>query len=155
MTNVSRCAADAQRMLLRTVVTTPMPDRDLSPYLGQWVQVVIDRPLGSYHPRHPDLRYPVNYGYLPGTVSGDGAPVDAYVLGVEEPVATFEGMVIALVVRADDVEDKLVVAPPGTAFAQGEIATAIAFQEQYFSSSIIMAAQAGSECGDDRGSTHR
>ena len=114
-----------------------MPDRDLTAYLGRRVQVVIDRPSGNHHPRHPDLHYPLNYGYLPGTMSGDGAPIDAYVLGVEIPVATFEGMVIALVVRADDVEDKLVVAPLGTAFSRGEIADAIAFQERFFASSIV------------------
>ena len=114
-----------------------MPDRDLTAYLGQRVQVVIDRPLGTCHPRHADLRYPVNYGYLPGTVSGDGAPVDAYVLGVELPVAAFEGEVIALVVRADDVEDKLVVALSGTAFSREEITDAVAFQEQFFISRIV------------------
>jgi inorganic pyrophosphatase len=116
-----------------------MPVRDLTAYLGQRVQVVIDRPLGTHHPRHPDLHYPVNYGHLPGTVSGDGAPVDAYVLGVAVSVATFEGVVIALVVRADDVEDKLVVAPLGETFSGGEIAAAVAFQEQYFVSSIVTA----------------
>jgi inorganic pyrophosphatase len=126
-----------------------MPARDLTPYLGQTVYVVIDRPLGTHHPRHPDLRYPINYGYLPGTVSGDGAPVDAYVLGVDVPVTTFEGVVIALVVRADDVEDKLVVAPRGTSLFRDEIAAAVAFQEQYFASSIIMAAEEEREREDD------
>jgi inorganic pyrophosphatase len=116
-----------------------MPDRDLTPYLGQRVQVVIDRPLGTYHPRHTALRYPINYGYLPGTISGDGAPIDAYVLGVEVPVATFEGVVIAVVMRADDVEDKLVVAPPGTSFSRQEIAAAVAFQERFFTSRVVIA----------------
>jgi inorganic pyrophosphatase len=126
-----------------------MPDRDLTAYLGQRVQVVIDRPLGTCHPRHADLRYPVNYGYLPGTMSGDGAPIDAYVLGVEIPVATFEGEVIALVVRADDVEDKLVVTPPGATFSRDEIADAVAFQEQFFVSSIGTARCPGNEVNDD------
>jgi inorganic pyrophosphatase len=126
-----------------------MPARDLTPYLGQTVYVVIDRPLGTHHPRHPDLRYPINYGYLPGTVSGDGAPVDAYVLGVDVPVMTFEGVVIALVVRVDDVEDKLVVAPRGTSLFRNEIAATVAFQEQYFASNIIMAAEEEREREDD------
>ena len=116
-----------------------MSIRDLTPFLGQTVYVVIDRPLGTHHPRHPNLRYPVNYGYLPGTVSGDGAPVDVYVLGVDVPVTTFEGAVIALVVRADDVEGKLVAAPPDLCFSQDEIAAAVAFQEQFFASSIVSA----------------
>ncbi|MCA9880454.1 MAG: inorganic diphosphatase [Thermomicrobiales bacterium] len=116
-----------------------MPDRDLQPYLGQLVRVVIDRPRGSAHPRHPDLRYPVNYGELPDTISGDGAPIDAYVLGVSVPVATCEGIVIAVIVRADDIEDKLVVAPPGVSLTREEIAAAVAFQERFFASTVIMA----------------
>ncbi len=88
-------------------------------------------------------------------MSGDGAPVDAYVLGVEAPITTFEGVVIALVVRANDVEDKLVAAPPGKIFSRDEIVAAVAFQEQFFTSSIIMAPHAGNECKDDRGTTHR
>lgn len=116
-----------------------MPERDLTPYLGQRVQVVIDRPLGTQHPRHPDIRYPINYGFLPGTVSGDGAPIDAYVLGVGQPVATFAGVVIAVVVRANDVEDKLVVASHGQSFSRDAIAAAVAFQEQFFASSIVTA----------------
>lgn len=116
-----------------------MPVRDLTPYLGQAVQVVIDRPLGSVHPRHPDICYPVNYGFLPDTISGDGAPIDAYVLGVDTPVETYQGVVIAVVAREDDVEDKLVVAPYAVMFSRDEIAEAVAFQEQYFTSTIIMA----------------
>lgn len=116
-----------------------MPIRDLTPYLGQTAQVVIDRPLGSVHPHHPDIYYAVNYGFLPGTISGDGAPIDAYVLGVDAPVERYQGTVIAVVAREDDVEDKLVVAPPGTSFSQEEIAEAVAFQEQFFTSTIILA----------------
>lgn len=130
-----------------------MPDRDLTAYLGQRVRVVIDRPLGTCHPRHPNLRHPINYGYLPGTISGDGMPIDAYVLGVDVPVAAFEGAVIALAVRADDLEDKLVVAPLGRAFSRDEIAEAVAFQEQYFASSIVTASGPANEViVDDRAS---
>ena len=40
--------------------------------LNRRVHVLVDRPLGSRHPERPDLIYPLNYGYLPGTLSGDG-----------------------------------------------------------------------------------
>lgn len=86
---------------------------NLTPYLGRRVHVVIDRPLGSTHPRFPDLIYPVNYGELLGTLSGDGQPIDAYLLGWPEPVATAEGVVIAVLERLNDAEDKLVVARRG------------------------------------------
>lgn len=39
-------------------------------YLGQTVHAQIDRALGSRHPKHGFI-YPVNYGFVPGTVSGD------------------------------------------------------------------------------------
>ena len=40
--------------------------------------VVIDRPRGSAHPSYPDMIYPLDYGYIPGTVGGDGAEVDVF-----------------------------------------------------------------------------
>jgi inorganic pyrophosphatase len=107
-------------------------------WLGRQVAVVIDRPLGSTHPRHPDIVYPINYGYIPNTRAGDLDPIDAYVLGVDVPVPSFLGEVIAIVVRRDDVEDKLVVAPPGSSFTVDAISEAVRFQEQFFDSEIVM-----------------
>lgn len=100
--------------------------------IGQTVRVVIDRPLGSTHPKHRDIVYPVNYGYVEGIIAPDGEEQDAYVLGVAEAMAEFTGRVIAVVHRADDVEDKWVVAPEGKRFTKDEIAEAVRFQEQYF-----------------------
>ena len=40
--------------------------------LGETVTVTIDRPMGTYHPNHPDIYYPVNYGYIEGIIAGDG-----------------------------------------------------------------------------------
>lgn len=102
------------------------------------VRVIIDRPLGSYHPEHKDLYYPVNYGYIEGTLAADGEEEDAYVLGVDEPVSEFTGRVIAIIDRKDDVERKLIVAPDGMSFSQEDIRRLTYFQEQYFVSEIIM-----------------
>ncbi|HET9111533.1 MAG TPA: inorganic diphosphatase [Ktedonobacterales bacterium] len=41
--------------------------------------VIVDRPRGSAHPRYPDMIYPLDYGYIPGTIGGDGAEVDVFV----------------------------------------------------------------------------
>ncbi len=106
--------------------------------LGREVTVTVDRRLGTYHPNHPDLHYPVNYGYIAGILAPDGEEQDAYILGVNEPVASFTGVVIAIVRRADDVEEKWVVAPRNTSFSREEIAAQIRFQEQYFQSELIM-----------------
>lgn len=118
---------------------SPAVRPDLRAYLGRRVAVVVDRPLGSRHPRHADLRYPVNYGFLPGTIAGDGAPLDAYVLGVAEPVCAATGVVIAVVERADDVGDKLVVAPAGQRFTAEQLAAALASRERFFAGRVVTA----------------
>lgn len=114
------------------------PESTLRYWMGRQVAVVIDRPLGSAHPRHPDIIYPINYGYIPGTQAGDLQPIDVYVLGVDRPVSSCIGEVVAIVVRRDDVEDKLVVATAGTHPTRDEIRDAVRFQEQYFDSEIVM-----------------
>lgn len=108
-------------------------ERILHDLLGKNVHVVVDRPVGY---RHGDILYPVNYGYLPGIMAGDGEEQDAYILGITEPVDAFDGQVIAVIRRRNDCEDKLVVAPAGIVLHQGQIAEAVAFQEQYFDSTI-------------------
>ncbi|MCI6174103.1 MAG: inorganic pyrophosphatase [Clostridiales bacterium] len=105
---------------------------------GENVTVIVDRPAGSRHPEHPDLYYPVNYGYLEGIIAPDGEELDAYILGVDHSVERFVGKIIAVIHRRDDVEDKLVVAPAGRSFTEEEIRSAVRFQEQYFDSEILM-----------------
>lgn len=97
-------------------------------WLGRPAHVVIDRPAGYVH---HGLRYPLNYGYLPGVMAPDGEEQDVYVLGVTEPLQTFDGRIIAAVRRRDDAEDKLVAAPEGMCFHQAQIAQAIHFQERF------------------------
>jgi inorganic pyrophosphatase len=41
-------------------------------------RVVIDRPKGSAHPRYPEVIYPLDYGYLENTTSGDGGGIDVW-----------------------------------------------------------------------------
>ena len=100
------------------------------------VTVIIDRPLGSVHPKHPNIVYPVNYGYIAGTVAGDGEEEDVYILGVDHPVSTFTGQLIAKLHRQADVEDTWVAAPRGMTFTEDEIRAAVHFQEQYFHTDI-------------------
>lgn len=111
------------------------------PFLGCVVVVVMDRPLGSRHPRHGSkyggFVYRANYGYIPGTLAPDGEPLDAHVLGVAEPLARAEGVVIAIVHRFDDDDDKLVVVPNGRTLSDAEIADAVQFQEQFFKTCIV------------------
>lgn len=105
----------------------------ISEYLGKTVHVIVDRPIGY---RHGEILYPINYGYIPGVIAGDGEAQDVYILGVNEPLAEFDGQIIAAIRRKNDCEDKLVAAPVGSVYHQGQIAEAVYFQEQYFDSHV-------------------
>ena len=106
-------------------------------YLGKAVTVEIDRPIGFHHvTKGIHLDYTVNYGFLPGVPGGDGEEQDVYILGVEEPLETFTGIIIGVVRRADDNEDKIVAAPEGMVFTADEIREKIHFVEKYFDSTI-------------------
>lgn len=106
--------------------------------LGMIVTVTVDRPMGSYHPQHKDLYYPINYGYIPGILAGDGEEQDAYILGVDSPVEQFTGKVIGVIHRENDIEDKWVVAPEGVSYTKKEILEQVHFQEQFFQITVTL-----------------
>ena len=113
------------------------PRPDLRPYLGQTVTIGIDRPIGYVHRKgEKTLVYPINYGFIPGVLGGDGEELDIYLLGIDKPVSSFTGRIIGIVYRANDVEDKLVMAPEGVTFTAEEIAKAVYFQEKYYDTTI-------------------
>ena len=105
-------------------------------FLNKTLKVTIDRPLGSKHPKHGFI-YPVNYGYVPNTISGDGEELDCYVLGIHAPLETFKGKCIAIIQRLNDNDDKLIIVPENKSFSNNEIRVLTEFQEQYFKSEII------------------
>lgn len=107
-------------------------------WLGRTVRVVMDRPIGSLHPEH-GFRYEVNYGYVPGFIAPDDEELDAYVVGTDEVLEECEGTVVAVILRHDDIEDKLVVAVDDRQWDLGAIAAAVAFQESGWDSEIIVA----------------
>ena len=100
------------------------------------VKVTIDRPMGSRHPEH-DFIYPVNYGYIPGTLAEDSEEIDAYVLGAFEPLDEFEGVVIGIILRNDDNENKLVVSRHIGRYGADAIKALTEFQERFFDSHVI------------------
>ncbi len=105
-------------------------------YLNKEVEVIIDRPLGSRHPKH-NFMYMVNYGYIPNTISGDNEELDAYILGVFEPIEKFNGKVIAYIHRTNDDDDKLIVVPKDKNYTNEQIEALTEFQERFFKSTII------------------
>ena len=100
-------------------------------YIGQLVRVKIDRPLGSKHPKF-GFEYPINYGFVPHTKSGDGEELDAYVLMIDKPLKEYVGRCIRVVHRLDDDDDKLIVVPEAYNLADELIEEGIAFQEKWF-----------------------
>ncbi len=105
-------------------------------YLGKTVTISIDRSIGSVHPKHDDIIYPINYGFIPNVLGGDGEELDVYLLGVDAPVKEYTARIIGIVHRHNDVEDKLVAAPEGLNFTVEEIMEAVRFQEQYYDSGV-------------------
>ena len=109
--------------------------------LGSRVRIVIDRPIGTKHPKYKSTIYPINCGFIPKTISGDGREVDVYVLGVIEPLKPFTELevdIIALIIRDNDQEDKLVGSAQGQQYTEAEIMGQLAFQEKFFQSRVIM-----------------
>lgn len=108
-----------------------------SDFLGKIVTVKIDRSLNSKHPKY-DWLYPVNYGFVPDTLAPDGEELDAYILGIDEPLMSFTGMCIAVIHRMNDDDDKLIVVPEEKkGMTDDEIRSATHFQEQFFQSEIL------------------
>lgn len=105
---------------------------DYSEIIGKMVKGTVDRPLGTSHPRNPEMVYPINYGYVDGVFAGDGAEQDVYLFGTDKPLTSFEGKVIAVWHRFDDVEDKWIVSLDGRDIAEEKILGDISFQEQFF-----------------------
>ncbi len=106
-------------------------------YLGKRIDAEVDRPIGYLHRKGgKELLYPVNYGYIPGVLGGDGEELDVYFLGADQPLETFSGKVIAIVHRADDEEDKLVACAEEKTYSALEICRSIYFQEQYYDTTI-------------------
>lgn len=88
---------------------TASPHKDFSKIIGTKVKGHVDRPIGSRHPRHPDIIYPINYGYVDGVFAGDGEEQDVYIFGTDHPLKTFSGTVIGVYHRQNDNEDKWIV----------------------------------------------
>jgi len=105
-------------------------------FLGKEVEIIIDRPLGSKHPKY-GWKYPINYGFVPNTISPDGDELDVFFLGIHKPLKKSKGVCIAVIHRLNDNEDKLVVVPDGVELSDEEIEKQTRFQEKWFKHVII------------------
>ena len=106
-------------------------------FIGRVVTVKLDRPLNSKHPKY-NWEYKLNYGFVPDSMSPDGEELDAYVVGVNEPIDTFIGTCIAVIRRLNDNDDKLIVVSDDKKdMSDEEIVSVTHFQEQFFKSKVV------------------
>lgn len=98
------------------------------------VTIEVDHALGTQHPTY-GMNYEVNMGFVQESMEDEFQ--DVYILGIEEPIETFKGEVIARVLRENG-EEKWVAAPVGVRFAAEEIARKVAFLEQWFQSVVVL-----------------
>jgi inorganic pyrophosphatase len=70
-------------------------------------EIGIDRPRGSAHPRYPDVRYPLDYGFLGQTMASDGGGIDVWVGSLPERRVT--GAIVTIDALKRDAEVKLLI----------------------------------------------
>lgn len=100
------------------------------------LKVTMDRPIGYVDDF--GSRYPINYGYIPGVMGGDGEEQDVYVISknATQPLQEFKGERIAIITRKDDIETKWVVSSVGERYTIDEIKEKVDFIEKHFNSVI-------------------
>jgi inorganic pyrophosphatase len=67
--------------------------------------ITIDRPRGSHHPDHPAIIYPIDYGYVNGTLGTDGNELDVFIGSASTRLV---GTMITIDYRKGDTEFKLI-----------------------------------------------
>jgi len=68
-------------------------------------EIVIDRPRDSAHPVYVDTIYPLDYGYLAGTVAADGGGIDIWLGTLDDKQVT--GIVSSIDLLKKDAEVKI------------------------------------------------
>ena len=106
-------------------------------FLGKKIKIEFDRPLGSKHPKF-GFKYPINYGFVPGVIAGDGDELDVYYISADKPLKRIEGVCIGYVHRFDDDDEDKLIATDGSKLDKEEIEKQLEFQEKWFKHEIIL-----------------
>lgn len=95
--------------------------------IRQSYTTVIDSAIG-YQDRYGN-NYPINYGYIPNLIGGDGKWQDVYIISenVSDPLEVFEGELVAIIHRADYVEAKWILTTAGEIVTYDQIKQATHF----------------------------
>lgn len=97
--------------------------------LGKYVRVRVTNPIHSVN-RQYGFTYQLNYGIIEGKKRYNNVSCGAYVMGINHPVRTFDGRVIAVIKHADGSGPVYVVAPKSTRYIIYQIEDAVAFAEK-------------------------
>jgi 8-oxo-dGTP pyrophosphatase MutT (NUDIX family) len=99
--------------------------------LGKYVRIIVTNPIHSVSRQH-GFEYLLNFGVVEGVKRFDSPVTGAYIMGVNHPVRSFDGRVIAMVHRREPATVLIVVAPKSMDFIDNQIKDAIAFAEDRF-----------------------
>lgn len=107
--------------------------------LGKIVTVIVEHTIGENHPLYPDTQYFANYGYVEEVLKQTGEFQNAYIYGVDEPVDSFRGIVIAMIYRKGEDGSQWVVGRQGETIHHSKIQKLVGFQEQFYDTKFIFA----------------
>ena len=97
--------------------------------LGKYVRVRVTKPIHSRSEQY-GFEYGLNFGVLEGGRQFDSRDVrGAFIMGINRPVRSFDGRVIALLRREGERGYYIVVAPKSTRFIDTQIREAVSFAQ--------------------------
>lgn len=94
--------------------------------LGKYVRIKVTHPIHSYSTEH-NFTYDLNYGEVEGAKQYNSSVKGAFIMGINHPVRSFDGRVVAIVRYEGSNEIDWVVAPKSTRFINIDIAEGIDF----------------------------
>ncbi len=96
--------------------------------LGTYVHVIIDHPIGTVPVDTPE-EYACNCGYADDEYK-DAVLQEAYVIGPDQPIESFDGCVVGILYRSDSVHTHWLVCE-SKIYDRTQVINAIGAQEQY------------------------
>ena len=99
--------------------------------LVQATTIAVDRPRGSHHPRYLGTIYPLDYGYLVGTMAGDGAGLDTWIGSLPDRAITGIVCTVDSLFRNAEIKVLLGCTPD-------EMNTVVDFQNQGSQSALLL-----------------
>ncbi len=94
--------------------------------LGKYVRVRVTNPIHSVNSQF-GFTYQLNYGLIEGKKRFDNVKYGAFIMGIDHPVRTFDGRIIACIELTGSSKSFYVVAPKSMKFIKNQIEDAVSF----------------------------